>query len=49
MQNKNSKLNKVVKGTGIAVKVVLVLLGLATAAFFAWIAYSLYTLLLGAL
>lgn len=44
MSDKQSnKLHKAVKGTSIAVKVVLVFGGVALLAFFGWLGYSLYT------
>lgn len=39
----NGNLHKAVKGTSIAVKVVLVLGGIALLAFFGWLGYSIYT------
>lgn len=42
---KSNKIIKAVKGTGIAIKVVLVLGGIAMAAYFAWLGYKFYLLL----
>ena len=44
MNKPNNKFNKAVKGTGIAVKVMLVLCGIAIAAFLAWIGYNIYSM-----
>ena len=42
-EKQNDKLHKTVKGTSIAVKVVLVLGGIALLAFLGWLGYSIYS------